>query len=114
MHILLILNRFNFKGFFPNTYTMTKFMAEQLVEKYRTDFGLPAVIVRPSIIGPTIEQPFPGWLDSLIGINGFILEASRGSLSSLPYKPMATIDIVPLDLVCNHIIVAAWFDAAKP
>lgn len=105
---------FFLKGFFPNTYTMTKYMTEQLVQDYRTRHGLPALIVRPSIISPTLVEPFPGWADSFNGMNGFVIEVGRGSLSSVNCDPKAIIDVVPLDIVTNTILVAAWFDSIQP
>lgn len=40
---------------FPNTYTITKKLAEQVVE----NSGLPAIIVRPSVVIATNKEPFP-------------------------------------------------------
>lgn len=102
------------KGFFPNTYTMTKFMAEQLVEEYRERFGLSALIVRPSIVTPSLQEPFPGWLDSYAGLNGSLMAIALGTVACVPFNPNAIVDMIPLDIVCNYIIVAAWFDTAKP
>lgn len=57
-----------FQGQHPNTYTLTKSMAEQIV----AGFGqtLPISIVRPSIVTSSIEEPFPGWIDNVYGITG--------------------------------------------
>lgn len=52
----------------PNTYTLTKSMAEQLVFDYNDK--LPICIVRPSIVTAAIEEPFPGWVDNVYGITG--------------------------------------------
>lgn len=93
---------------------MTKFMAEQLVEEYRTRFGISAMIVRPSVIGPTNEEPYPGYIDVINGMSGFVLHVVRGTLSSLSFNPNAIVDIVPMDMVCSNIFVAAWFDTLKP
>ena len=41
----------------PNTYTYTKAMAERILEEDAKD--LPVVIVRPSIVGATWQDPFP-------------------------------------------------------
>jgi fatty acyl-CoA reductase len=46
---------------FPNTYTFTKNMAEQVLEKRRGNLKL--AIVRPSAILACCREPFPGWLD---------------------------------------------------
>ena len=48
-----------------NMYTYTKKLAESYVAQ---EFeGLPCAIVRPSIIGATWREPFPGWIDNLYG-----------------------------------------------
>lgn len=49
----------------PNTYTYTKRLAEIYV---RDQFpNLPICIARPSIVVPSLQEPFPGWVDSLNG-----------------------------------------------
>lgn len=89
-------------------------MAEQLVEDYRKRFELPVVIVRPSIIGSALDEPYPGWVDSLNGVIGASIELGRGTLGSILANKKAVMDVVPLDLVFNMILVSAWFDALKP
>jgi fatty acyl-CoA reductase len=42
---------------YPNLYTMTKGIAEKLVQNERGH--LPVCIVRPSIVTPTQAEPFP-------------------------------------------------------
>lgn len=60
-----------FKKKHPNTYTLTKQMAEQIVVDY---YGkLPVCIVRPSIVTAANQEPFPGWIDNVYGITGNIL-----------------------------------------
>jgi fatty acyl-CoA reductase len=50
-------------GNHPNTYMFTKNIAEQLMKKNRRN--IPMTIVRPSIVGAAIKEPFPGWVDSV-------------------------------------------------
>ena len=45
----------------PNTYTYTKAIAESLIVQECRD--LPCTIVRPSIVGASWREPFPGWID---------------------------------------------------
>lgn len=52
----------------PNTYTLTKHMAEHIVLEYHEK--LPICIVRPSIVTAAIENPYPGWIDNIYGITG--------------------------------------------
>ncbi len=49
----------------PNAYTFTKSIAECLVASEATD--IPAIIVRPSTVGPTWSDPIPGWVDNFNG-----------------------------------------------
>lgn len=57
-------------GKHPNTYTLTKGLAEQIVLSKGTD--LPIAIVRPSIVCAAYQEPFPGWIDNAFGITGII------------------------------------------
>src|SRR5207249_1188342 len=43
----------------PNTYTLTKSLAESLIHKYGV--GLPVALVRPAIVETSVEKPFLGW-----------------------------------------------------
>lgn len=52
----------------PNTYTLTKQMAEQIVVDYHEQ--LPICIVRPSIVTAARNDPYPGWIDNIFGITG--------------------------------------------
>uniref|UniRef100_A0A914WK32 Fatty acyl-CoA reductase n=3 Tax=Plectus sambesii TaxID=2011161 RepID=A0A914WK32_9BILA len=90
----------------PNTYTLTKALAEvQLVE----DSGhLPVVIVRPSIIGAVWKEPIPGWMDNLNGATGIFAAVGKGVLTNMCGSTSATADIIPVDIVSNLLIVAAW------
>ncbi|EYU36962.1 hypothetical protein MIMGU_mgv1a0098192mg, partial [Erythranthe guttata] len=45
----------------PNTYAFTKAMGEMLLGHLREE--TPLVIIRPTIITSTFQEPFPGWLD---------------------------------------------------
>ena len=52
----------------PNTYTLTKHFAEHIVNDY---YGkLPICIVRPSIVTPSLLEPYPGWIDNLACFTG--------------------------------------------
>ena len=44
---------------FPNPYCLSKWLAERLVAE-RCAAGLPAVLVRPAIIGAVAAAPYPG------------------------------------------------------
>ncbi|OZC08041.1 NAD-binding protein [Onchocerca flexuosa] len=57
----------------PNTYTLTKALAEVRLSQVQLmeDAGrLPVIIVRPSIIGAMWQDPLPGWTDNFNGPTG--------------------------------------------
>ncbi|KAI5640430.1 male sterility protein domain-containing protein [Phthorimaea operculella] len=97
-------------GEHPNPYTLTKALAEAIVYN-QTD--LPVCIVRPSIVTAAHQEPFPGWIDNVYGVTGIIMEMSRGTYRSGYCKEKMVIDIVPVDMVVNSCILAAWRQGTK-
>lgn len=55
-------------GKWPNTYTLTKALAEDLVKNECA--GMPVCVFRPAIITSTAEEPIKGWIDNLYGPTG--------------------------------------------
>ncbi|XP_058816569.1 putative fatty acyl-CoA reductase CG5065 isoform X2 [Topomyia yanbarensis] len=98
------------QGTHPNTYTLTKSIAEQLVSEYSRK--LPICIVRPSIVTGAIKEPFPGWIDNVYGITGIMMEIGRGTISSIMCDQKCVMDVIPVDIVCNTLIAAAWENAS--
>ena len=88
----------------PNTYTLTKSLAESLIAK--DGAGLPVAVVRPAIVETSVAKPFVGWNE---GIN------TSASLSyllgtyfrQLPSNKSKRLDIVPVDAVCNGLTLIA-------
>ena len=88
----------------PNTYTLTKSLAESLIAKYGA--GLPVAVVRPAIVETSVAKPFVGWNE---GIN------TSASLSyllgtyfrQLPSKESKRLDIIPVDAVCDGMTLIA-------
>ena len=88
----------------PNTYTLTKSLAESLIAKYGA--GLPVAVVRPAIVETSVAKPFLGWNE---GIN------TSASLSyllgtyfrQLPSNESKRLDIVPVDAVCSGMTLIA-------
>jgi len=93
-------------GSHPNTYTLTKAMAEWIVSE-ETD-SYPAAIVRPSIVTAAWKEPVPGWVDNISGITGIMMEIGRGTIRSIICDDQLIVDIVPVDIVVNTLIAAAW------
>lgn len=88
----------------PNTYTLTKSLAESLIVKYGKD--LPVAVVRPAIVETSVRKPFLGWNE---GIN------TSASLSyllgtyfrQLPSNESKRLDIIPVDAVCDGMTLIA-------
>ncbi|KAJ8024070.1 Fatty acyl-CoA reductase 1 [Holothuria leucospilota] len=95
----------------PNTYTFTKAIAEHVVATEGN--GLPISIVRPSIVGATWREPFPGWIDNYHGASGLMIACGKGLLPSIIGDAEATFDLIPVDVVVNNMISAAWHTAVK-
>jgi thioester reductase-like protein len=92
----------------PNTYTLTKSLAESLIAKQiaKSGGGLPVAVVRPAIVETSVAKPFLGWNE---GIN------TSASLSyllgtyfrQLPSNESKRLDIIPVDAVCNGMTLIA-------
>ncbi|XP_063392475.1 putative fatty acyl-CoA reductase CG5065 [Cydia fagiglandana] len=93
------------QGEHPNTYTLTKALAESIVYGHQE---LPVCIVRPSIVTAALQEPFPGWIDNIYGVTGIVMEISRGTYRSGFCRERYVVDLVPVDLVVNACILAAW------
>ncbi|XP_071440782.1 putative fatty acyl-CoA reductase CG5065 [Hetaerina americana] len=100
-----------FIGGHPNTYTFTKALAESIVAEEAQ--GLPAAIVRPSIVTAALKEPFPGWVDNVYGISGIMMEIGRGTIRSIICDDRLIVDLIPVDVVVNTLITVAWYTATQ-
>ncbi|XP_048269751.1 fatty acyl-CoA reductase 1-like [Bombus terrestris] len=91
---------------YPNTYTFSKNLAEQIVASRCRD--LPVAIVRPSIIGASLKEPCPGWIQGISAFTGILLLASRGCATAIRGRKDARSDVVPVDFIVDAIISIAW------
>ncbi|KAK1399900.1 Fatty acyl-CoA reductase [Heracleum sosnowskyi] len=87
-----------------NTYAFTKAMGEMMITKEREN--IPVVIIRPSVIESTYREPFPGWIEGNRMMDPVVLFYGKGQLPGFLANPEAVIDIVPVDMVVNTILVA--------
>lgn len=87
-------------------------MAESVVKDFSSKF--PVCIVRPSIVTGAVNEPHPGWSDNVLGITGIMIEISRGMLSSIISDENVIMDVIPVDIVVNTIIAAAWSNSFLP
>jgi thioester reductase-like protein len=88
----------------PNTYTLTKSLAESLIAKRGA--GLPIAVVRPAIVETSVAKPFSAWNE---GIN---TSASLSYLLGTYFRQLPTneskrLDIIPVDAVCGGMTLIA-------
>uniref|UniRef100_A0A8C7E3Z9 Fatty acyl-CoA reductase n=1 Tax=Naja naja TaxID=35670 RepID=A0A8C7E3Z9_NAJNA len=96
-------------GDWPNTYTFSKALTEYLIHQEKGDLNV--AIVRPSIVGASWQEPFPGWIDNFNGTSGLLAAGGKGILRTVKCNPAAIADIIPVDLAINLIIAAGWYTA---
>ncbi|MFI5291107.1 MAG: SDR family oxidoreductase, partial [Polyangia bacterium] len=89
----------------PNTYTYTKSLGDQVCAQAAAAGEVRTCIVRPAIVESALRYPFPGWNE------GFTTSAPLAFLSikghrTYPAGHLSTLDIVPVDLVASGLIMA--------
>ncbi len=89
----------------PDVYTLTKALGERCAEEICAD--VPLSIVRPSIIESALEHPEPGWIEGFKMAEPIILGFGRGEIPDFPGVPDGVVDIIPVDLVVNGLLVVA-------
>ncbi len=93
------MERAQFWGF-PNTYTYTKSIGEQIV----ASSGLPYTIVRPAVVESTVEFPFPGWNEGINTSAPLIFIVRQGGLQ-IPGSDNV-LDVIPCDMVAGAMTLA--------
>ncbi len=93
------MERAQFWGF-PNTYTYTKAIGEQIAARS----GLPFTIVRPAIVESTLSYPFPGWNEGINTSAPLIYILREGGLQ-IPGSDNY-LDVIPCDLVAGGLTAA--------
>lgn len=88
----------------PNVYTFTKAMGEMLLEQQRGD--LPVVIIRPTMVTSTYQDPFPGWIEGARTIDALIVAYNEQAFPCFVGDLKDTMDAVPADMVVNATLVA--------
>nr|XP_049707301.1 putative fatty acyl-CoA reductase CG5065 [Helicoverpa armigera] len=109
-HTLKILTP-KFLGELPNTYTFTKQLAEHVVNEYKGQ--LPIIIVRPSIVISSIDEPIPGWIESFNGPVGIFVACGKGIMRTIHTKADIKSDFMPVDVCVKNIIAGAWIRGTK-
>ncbi len=75
--------------------------------------GFPLTIVRPSIVGASLSEPIPGWIDSIVASAAIYFFSGLGLIKTLYGDENLIGDQIPVDTVVNFILVAAAFNACK-
>ncbi|XP_055942427.1 fatty acyl-CoA reductase 1-like [Argiope bruennichi] len=91
----------------PNNYTFCKCVAENLIMDTASD--LPIVIMRPSIIVGTLRNPMPGYQEDSSGISALTVWVGKGFLKVLHADPNSKMDLVPVDIVSNALVLSACY-----
>ena len=95
----------------PNTYAYTKAIAESLIIQECKD--IPTCIVRPSIVGASWREPFPGWIDNFNGPTALFAAIGKGILRTMMGRFDCTADIIPVDVPVNLMIAAGWYTGSQ-
>ncbi|XP_053986401.1 putative fatty acyl-CoA reductase CG5065 [Hylaeus volcanicus] len=93
-------------GSMPNTYTLSKRLAEEVINDYSKD--LPTVIFRPSIVISSIQEPVEGWIDNFNGPVGMLIGGGKGVLRVACTNPVSASDFLPVDVAIKAMLTAAW------
>lgn len=94
----------NLAKHFPNTYTFSKNLTENYIQEVSPT--LPIMILRPSIVGHTIEAPFNGWVDFKGTVMGVQMGVFYGVLRRVCCNPETAFNLVHCDFVTRAAIVA--------
>ena len=105
----LILKRLGF----PNTYTLTKNLAEQYIYKHRGP-DLRVSISRPAVVTATDKFPFPGWTDSLAAAGAIFYSIGSAISNKIHSYENVTCAQIPCDYVVNSMLVGTAMSAMAP
>lgn len=98
----------------PSSYHYTKALAESLVmhnaqNLRKANRTYQSAIVRPSIVTPTLNEPLLGYTNNYYGPTGYLVVCGKGVLRSMIVHKDKICDIVPVDIVANTAITAAFY-----
>ncbi|XP_016948114.1 fatty acyl-CoA reductase wat [Drosophila biarmipes] len=94
------------QGDYPNTYTYTKALAEDVVLRESGD--LPLSIFRPGVIIATHTDPVSGWIDNLYGPIALMYGVGHGVLRLISYDKKGYASLVPVDYCANVVLASVW------
>jgi len=87
-----------------DTYTFTKWLGEQVLLNRLCHKTL--TILRPSVVESTLFSPHPGWIEGVKVADAILLAYARQKVSFFPARKAGIVDIIPVDLVANSIVLS--------
>jgi len=87
----------------PNIYTYTKSMGDQLVAR---EEGVFRAIVRPAIVESSVTFPFPGWNEGFTTSAPLVYLGLKGQ-NMIPVAKDLILDVVPVDHICAGMLMVA-------
>ncbi|MFI5352113.1 MAG: AMP-binding protein [Candidatus Binatales bacterium] len=85
----------------PNTYSYSKSLGEQLVLAARDEINV--VVVRPSVIESALKDPFPGWNQG-VNTSAPLTYMARRGYRFYPARAELVLDVIPVDLVAHAMV----------
>jgi len=85
----------------PNTYTYTKSIGEQILAAS----GLRFAIARPAVVESALRFPEPGWNEG-ITTSAPIMYLSMKGMTGMPAGERSVLDVIPVDVVSAGMILA--------
>lgn len=97
---------------FPNTYTLSKALAEDIIHSYKQK--LPLVILRPSFVWNAVNEPFKGFIEGVHSGMGLVCGGMTGFIRTLCAGKDAVSRFTPVDYVINSTLASAWRRSQAP
>ncbi len=85
----------------PNTYSYTKSLGEQLVFAARRELNV--TVVRPAVIESALADPFPGWNQG-VNTSAPLTYLSGEGYRFYPARADLVLDVMPVDLVAHAMV----------
>ncbi|KAJ8673699.1 hypothetical protein QAD02_004961 [Eretmocerus hayati] len=90
-------------GKFPNIYTFSKAIAEELVRQHSHKANHACAVYRPSIVFGTYEEPISGWFDGLTGAS-LICSGYALGIIHVAMHHCYPMDFIPCDMSINILL----------
>ncbi|GFQ98226.1 fatty acyl-CoA reductase 1, partial [Trichonephila clavata] len=95
----------------PNYYTFSKSISENLIAEKASD--IKTAIIRPAVICNVWKGPLPGYAEENSSLAQIFLGFGRGFLRVLEGRDDVHFDLIPVDVIANSHVVAAWHVATN-